>query len=100
MYEQDVRNTKIALSPSDSHRGVTTTGLGKRFGDLWALRGLDLDVAPGQILGLLGHNGAGKTTAIRMLTTLSIPTEGRAMVAGFDVATQGADVRTRIGVAA
>ena len=51
-------------------------GLGKRFGDLWALRDLDLDVAPGTVLGLLGHNGAGKTTAIRILTTLSPPTDG------------------------
>ena len=46
-------------------------GLGKRYGDLWALRDLTLDVEPGSVLGLLGHNGAGKTTAIRILTTLS-----------------------------
>src|SRR6476660_1212048 len=100
MYEQDVRDTKIALSPSDSHRGVTTTGLGKRFGDLWALRGLDLDVAPGTILGLLGHNGAGTTTAIRILTTLSSPTTGSAKVAGIDVVAHPGAVQRRIGVAA
>ena len=58
--------------------GITATGLGKQFGDLWALRHLDLHVAPGTVLGLLGHNGAGKTTAIRILTTLSQPTEGSA----------------------
>jgi daunorubicin resistance ABC transporter ATP-binding subunit len=75
-------------------------GLGKRFGDLWALRDLDLQVAPGRVLGLLGHNGAGKTTAIRILTTLSSPTEGSATVAGFDVVRQSAAVRQRIGVAA
>ena len=62
--------------------GVTARDLGKRFGDLWALRDLDLDVAPGTVLGLLGHNGAGKTTAIRILTTLSAPTDGPASVAG------------------
>src|SRR6188474_1562946 len=62
-------------------RGVVAEQLGKRFDDLWALRGLDLHVAPGTVLGLLGHNGAGKTTAIRILTTLSAPTEGRAAVA-------------------
>jgi len=66
-------------------RGVVAEQLGKRFDDLWALRGLDLHVAPGTVLGLLGHNGAGKTTAIRILTTLSAPTEGRASVAGFVV---------------
>ena len=80
--------------------GVQARNLGKRYGDLWALRDLDLDVAPGTVLGLLGHNGAGKTTAIRILTTLSQPTTGSATVAGFDVTTQPGAVRRRIGVAA
>jgi ABC-2 type transport system ATP-binding protein len=93
MYDTLVRHT-------NSTTGVHATGLGKRFGDLWALRGLDLDVEPGTVLGLLGHNGAGKTTAIRILTTLSQPTEGSATVAGLDVVREAATVRTRIGVAA
>jgi ABC-2 type transport system ATP-binding protein len=93
MYDTMVRHTK-------SNTGVQAEGLGKRFGQLWALRNLDLDVSPGSVLGLLGHNGAGKTTAIRILTTLSQPTEGRATVAGLDVVTEAATVRTRIGVAA
>jgi ABC-2 type transport system ATP-binding protein len=80
--------------------GVTTSGLGKRFGELWALRDLDLEVPPGTILGLLGHNGAGKTTAIRILTTLTSPTTGSATVAGYDVVKQAAQVRANIGVAA
>ena len=63
-------------SPHDA--GIFAEGLGKRYGDLWALRDLDLDVPAGTVLGLLGHNGAGKTTAIRILTTLLRPTEGRA----------------------
>src|SRR5262245_23163479 len=90
----------VAATAGTRGRGVLAEQLGKRFEDLWALRGLDLEVAPGTVLGLLGHNGAGKTTAIRILTTLSIPTEGRASVAGFDVATHAPDVRSRIGVAA
>jgi len=80
--------------------GLEAHGLGKRFGDLWALRNLDLRVPAGRVLGLLGHNGAGKTTAIRILTTLTRPTEGSARVAGFDVARDGARVRENIGVAA
>jgi ABC-2 type transport system ATP-binding protein len=74
--------------------------LGKRYGDLWALRNLDLAVPRGTVLGLLGHNGAGKTTAIRILTTLARPTEGTAAVAGHDVATAPVDIRRSIGVAA
>jgi len=79
--------------------GVHAAELGKRFGDLWAVQELDLDVAPGTILGLLGHNGAGKTTVIRMLTTLTRPTTGLAAVAGFNVVTHAASVRRAIGVA-
>ena len=93
MYDNLVQHTKTSAA------GVTAHGLGKRFDDLWALRDLDLDVPPGTILGLLGHNGAGKTTAIRILTTLSKPTTGQATVAGFDVAHDAAAVRRRIGVA-
>ncbi|HLT17122.1 MAG TPA: ATP-binding cassette domain-containing protein [Acidimicrobiales bacterium] len=94
MYESAVRHTK------DGSAGVTATGLGKRYGDLWALRGLDLEVPAGQVLGLLGHNGAGKSTTIQILTTLARPTEGTAAVAGFDVTTEADEVRRRIGVAA
>jgi len=79
--------------------GVVARGLGKRYGDLHALRDLDLDVPAGSVLGLLGHNGAGKTTAIRILTTLALPTAGHARVAGFDVVADAAQVRARIGVA-
>jgi ABC-2 type transport system ATP-binding protein len=92
MYVETVQHTS---TPS-----VAVRDLGKRFGDLWALRHLDLDVRPGTVLGLLGHNGAGKTTAIRILTTLTQPTEGSAMVAGFDVTSAPAQVQQRIGVAA
>jgi ABC-2 type transport system ATP-binding protein len=78
---------------------VVASGLGKRYGDLWALRDLDLVVPAGTVLGLLGHNGAGKTTAIRILTTLALPTTGAARVAGFDVVAEAARVRASIGLA-
>jgi ABC-2 type transport system ATP-binding protein len=83
-----------------SRGGVHASGLGKRYGELWALRDLDLSVPAGSVLGLLGHNGAGKTTTIRLLTTLSRPTTGTATVGGFDVAADPERVRSRIGVAA
>ena len=79
---------------------IETRNLGKRYGDTWALRKLDLEVEAGTVLGLLGHNGAGKTTAIRLLTTLSTPSEGSASVAGHDVVAAAARVRGDIGVAA
>ena len=77
---------------------IATVALGKRYGEQWALRDFDLEVAPGAVLGLLGHNGAGKTTAIRILTTLALPSAGSARVAGFDVVTEGEEVRRRIGL--
>jgi len=78
---------------------VRTEALGRRFGDTEALAELDLCVAPGTILGLLGHNGAGKTTAVRILTTLLAPTSGRAFVARHDVATDPRAVRASISLA-
>jgi ABC-2 type transport system ATP-binding protein len=92
MYDNTVHRTNTA--------GVSARDLGKRFGETWALRHLDLEVPAGSVLGLLGHNGAGKTTAIRILTTLTAPTTGSASVGGFDVVREPGQVRTRIGVAA
>jgi ABC-2 type transport system ATP-binding protein len=76
---------------------VIVDGLGKRFGDRWALEGFDLAVPEGTVCGLLGPNGAGKTTAVRVLTTLLRPDAGRAEVAGFDVARRPSEVRRNIG---
>jgi ABC-2 type transport system ATP-binding protein len=85
---------------SANHRGIVVEGLVRVFkGDVRAVDGIDLAVAPGEIYGFLGPNGAGKSTTVHMLTTLLPPTAGRATVAGFDVAHQGADVRRHIGAA-
>ena len=82
-----------------SEPAITTSGLKKSFGEVRALDGVDLEVAPGTILGLLGPNGAGKTTAVRVLTTLLKPDAGTARVAGLDVVRQAAELRERIGLA-
>lgn len=77
---------------------VEASGLVKRYGEVTALDGLDLAVPEGTVLGLLGPNGAGKTTAVRILTTLLRADEGRAVVAGIDVAQDPQGVRSRIGL--
>src|SRR3954465_15848162 len=64
-----------------------------------AVDGIDLHVAPGEIYGFLGPNGAGKSTTVLMLTTLLPPTAGSARVAGYDVVSEGPDVRRSIGAA-
>jgi ABC-2 type transport system ATP-binding protein len=85
---------------STNHRGIVVEGLVRTFkGDIHAVDGIDLEVAAGEIYGFLGPNGAGKSTTVHMLTTLLPPTAGRATVAGFDIAAQGADVRRHIGAA-
>jgi ABC-2 type transport system ATP-binding protein len=78
---------------------VETARLHKSYGNVQALRGVDLRVETGSVFGLLGPNGAGKTTAVRILTTLLLPDEGSARVAGFDVVKEDARVRERIGLA-
>jgi ABC-2 type transport system ATP-binding protein len=68
-----------------------------RFEEVTAVGGVSFAVAPGEVFGLLGPNGAGKTTTIRVLTTLLAPTEGRALVAGYDVRADSLAVRASIG---
>ena len=77
---------------------IVAEGLGRRFGDVTALDGVDLELPAGGVLGVLGPNGAGKTTLVRILATLLRPDRGRARVAGFDVAGNPAAVRRRIGL--
>lgn len=78
---------------------IVAEGLVKHFGDVHALRGVSFEVGAGTVLGLLGPNGAGKTTAVRILTTIIVPDEGRAVVAGHDVVASPQSVRRSIGLA-
>jgi ABC-2 type transport system ATP-binding protein len=76
---------------------VTAAGLTKRFGDFTAVDRVGFRVERGEIFGFLGPNGAGKSTTIRMLCGLLTPSSGQAEVAGFDVATQGEQIKRHIG---
>ena len=78
---------------------IEVEGLQRAFDEVLAVQGIDLTVAEGEIYGFLGPNGAGKTTTVRMLTTLLLPTGGRATVAGHDVVAEARAVRASIGVA-
>jgi ABC-2 type transport system ATP-binding protein len=82
---------------TETHTMIETHQLTKHFKDVHAVDGIDLTVAPGELVALLGPNGAGKSTTLRMLTTLIPPTSGTARVAGFDVVRQQRQVRQRIG---
>ena len=83
--------------PTDG--AVRAARLGKRYGDRWVLRDVDLAVPRGTVLGLLGPNGAGRTTTVRILTTLVRPDEGTARVADLDVVREARHVRPLIGLA-
>ncbi len=76
---------------------IIVENLTKKFGDFTAVKGISFEVYKGEIFGFLGANGAGKTTAMKMLIGISHPTSGQANVAGFDVHTQSEDVKRNIG---
>lgn len=78
-------------------KAISVRGLTKRFGDFTAVDHITFDVSKGEIFGFLGANGAGKTTAMRMLCGLSYPTSGDGMVAGCDINTQAEQIKHRIG---
>jgi ABC-2 type transport system ATP-binding protein len=87
------------MSAMTANAAVHAEGLVKHYGDVEAVRGVDLTVQAGEVFGFLGPNGAGKSTTVRMLTTLLSITAGTAHVAGLDVAREPDAVRHRIGVA-
>ena len=76
---------------------VQTRGLRKTFGPVVAVEGLDLEIRRGEVFGVLGPNGSGKTTTIRMLCGLLTPSAGEATVVGYDLRTQQAEIRRAIG---
>jgi ABC-2 type transport system ATP-binding protein len=89
---------RTADPPTPATSAVEVRGLRKRYGELEAVRGIDLDVAAGETFGFLGPNGAGKSTTIKILCTLVEPSAGSATVAGHDVVRERAAVRRNIGL--
>src|ERR1700735_3686438 len=77
---------------------ISVRDLVKSYDEVRAVRGVNFEVAAGEVFGFLGPNGAGKTTTINMLCTLATPSSGEALVAGFDVVTERDDVRRHIGL--
>ncbi len=96
MYAKDAIGERCAIGTTDE---ITVEGIGKRFGSTIALDDVHLTVPRGTVFGLLGPNGAGKTTLVRILTTLLRPDHGRAVVAGYDVVHDAAQLRSVIGLA-
>ncbi len=80
-----------------NNKAIIAEGLTKKFGAFTAVDAISFDVAKGEIFGFLGANGAGKTTAMKMLTGLLAPSSGKASVAGFDVFSQAEEVKRNIG---
>lgn len=80
-----------------SDKVITADGLTKKFGDFTAVDHISFEVSKGEIFGFLGANGAGKTTAMRMFCGLSLPTSGKATVAGFDIFSQNEKIKKTIG---
>src|SRR5437763_889658 len=97
VLDLDARSTLQAVLMSTTP-AIRIAGLMKSYGDLEVLRGVDLDVTPGSIFALLGSNGAGKTTVVKILATLLRADGGTAVVNGFDVVRQAADVRRSISL--
>src|SRR3989442_10769714 len=101
--EETDRGIEAQPAPAvDGHRAaapaIVVEGLAKSFDQVEAVRGVDFEVATGEVFGFLGPNGAGKTTTINMLCTLAKPTAGSATVAGHDVVSERDDVRRNIGL--
>ncbi len=77
---------------------IFARGLVKRFGDFTAVRGIDVEVAPGEAFGFLGPNGAGKSSTMRMISCVSAPTSGELRILGMDPVRDGTRIRARLGV--
>ncbi len=93
-----IADADLEVTPPSVHPVISIENLVHRYGDRTALNGVSFEVRPAELFGLLGPNGSGKTTLFRILSTLMLPTAGRATVLGCDAAQEPARVRRQIGV--
>jgi ABC-2 type transport system ATP-binding protein len=93
-----IAEADLEVTPPSAHPVISVENLVHRYGDRTALNSVSLDVRPAELFGLLGPNGSGKTTLFRILSTLMLPTAGRATVMGCDAAQEPARLRRQIGV--
>ncbi len=93
-----IADADLEVTPPSVHPVVSVENLVHRYGDRTALNGVSFDVRPAELFGLLGPNGSGKTTLFRILSTLMLPTAGRATILGCDAAQEPARLRRQIGV--
>ncbi|MDD5421761.1 MAG: ATP-binding cassette domain-containing protein, partial [Synergistaceae bacterium] len=82
---------------TDTDKAIEIQSLGRAFGQFWAVRGVDLAVNKGEIFGLVGPDGAGKTTVMRMAAGVLLPTEGNIIVNGYSVISHPETVKKNIG---
>lgn len=82
----------------ESRTAIRLNSVARRFGQRWVLRGVDLDVEPGEIIAMTGRNGSGKTTLLRLIATLIRPTRGTATVLGHDTVQAGDAIRGQVGL--
>jgi ABC-2 type transport system ATP-binding protein len=97
MENQEINRENNQFSTVNSQFSIHAENLTKKFGDFTAVDNISFSVSKGEIFGFLGANGAGKTTAMRMLCGLSHPTSGKGTVAGFDIFKQSENVKKNIG---
>ena len=95
---EPLETTAAALAAPEAEALVRASGLRKSYGDFEAVRGIDIEVRRGEAFGFLGPNGAGKSSTMRMVAAVSPPSGGELRILGMDPATEGPQIRARLGV--
>lgn len=97
-FSETTRSAERTIPGAPAGPVLEVSGIARRFGDRWALRGVSLRVERGETVALLGHNGSGKTTLLRILSTILRPTRGSGEIFGYDLVAEASSIRGNIGV--